>query len=85
MTNYLAGNLSIPNFDLSRNKPLRAIDFRASSLVHGNIAFLKHLLSTITSPVFSEFIIVYREDDLYCGAGFVYRPRLRSDGLYETP
>ena len=51
--------------DLSRNKSLRALEVTASSILGGKPNFLTHALSTITSPVFSEVIIFYRDYNFY--------------------
>lgn len=40
------------------------LEIPASSLVLG-IGFLKHVLSTITSPAFSDLVVVYRDYDFY--------------------
>lgn len=40
------------------------LEVPASSLVRGT-GFLKHVLSTITSPAFSDLVVVYRDYDFY--------------------
>lgn len=52
---------SLRDFDLSRNKSLRTLEVRARYLVGTRL--LEYALSTITSPVFSEVIAVYRDLD----------------------
>ena len=43
------------------------------SLVHGDRGFLRHVLSTITSSVFSEVVAIYRDHDLYDVVRLIYR------------
>ena len=69
---------SLLDFDLSRNKSLRTLEVRARSMVPEHACgsnlppnptisvFLRTILPTITSPVFSEVIVIYREND-FCG------------------
>jgi len=54
---------SFRDFDLSRHKSLRTLEVPASSIAYKEPGFLTHVLSTITSPVFSEVIIIYRDYD----------------------
>ena len=53
------------HFDLSPNKSLRILEVPASSIVYQEPGYPTRTLSTITSPVFSEVVIVYREYDIY--------------------
>ena len=59
----LAGNIA--DFDLSRNKSLRTLEILASSFVDAGPGFFTHVLSTITSPLFSEVVVVYRDYNIY--------------------
>ena len=62
---------SLQDFDLSRNKSLRKLEFPASSVdraLNGGSSdaassFLKHVLSTITSSVFFDIIILFWDRD----------------------
>jgi len=77
-TNDLTARSSLLDFDLSRNKALRTLEFMARCIVpehacRSNLppnpaisAFFRTILPTITSPVFSEVIVFYREVD-FCG------------------
>ena len=69
--NGFAAELALLNFDLSRHKLLRTLEvpvwclrgaFRSES-PHIASNLLKHVLSTITSPVFFEIVVVYRDYD----------------------
>ena len=57
------------NADLSRHKSLRTLELQARSIIprYGNclpiLSFLKATLSTITSPLFSDVIVFYRDSD----------------------
>jgi len=55
---------SSQGFDLSRNTALRSLELRASPHLpeYGNT--LKELLPTIKSPVFSEIVVVFSEEDV---------------------
>ena len=73
--NRFAGGSTLQEFDLSKNKSLRTLEVAASS-IGGTLSakspdgaasrLLKHALSTITSPAFSEVTVVYRDYD-FCG------------------
>jgi len=52
-------------FDLSRNGSLRILEVPVSSIAYGEPGYLTDVLSTITSPVFSEVVFVYRDYDFY--------------------
>ena len=72
--NSFAARSSPRDFDLSRNKSLRRLQVPASSIgcnpvitgLPNGVAFLKHVLSTIASPVILEVIIVYSDIDFCC-------------------
>ena len=61
VANDFVAELSLRNFDLSRDTLLRRLKVRANPISSGSQGpasrLLKHVLSTITSPVFSEVII----------------------------
>lgn len=70
--------VSSPNdFDLSRNRSLRAIETTMLSLKASlnlklpsvRASNLRHALSTITSPVFAEVIVLFRDND-FCTMGY---------------
>ena len=54
------------HFDLSRNKALRALEITAQSMVSADAdpSFLRTVLSTITSPLPLDIIIIYRHHDV---------------------
>jgi len=60
---------SLRNFDLSQNESLQTLKITASHTckpladVSRTSTFLRHLVSTITSPLFSEVVILYRDRD----------------------
>ncbi|KAF9645592.1 hypothetical protein BDM02DRAFT_3262827 [Thelephora ganbajun] len=56
--------LSDQNFDLSRNTVLRSLEVRAELDFRLCTHTLKELLLTITSPVFSEIVVVFSEQDV---------------------
>ena len=61
---------SLRDFDLSNNKSLRKLQISASSIGltragPPDATFLKHLLSTITSPATLKVIVVYSDNDFY--------------------
>ena len=69
LANNFAAKSSLRDFDLSRNKALRTLQVPWSSINHASsdcsqnaLRFLKHVLSTIKSPVFS-MIVVFCGDD----------------------
>ena len=71
LANRFADRWTLWGFDLSRNKSLRTLEVSASS-IHGVLrgtspdapsSLLKHAFSTITSPAFSEVVVVYRDYD----------------------
>jgi len=51
------------DFDLSRHKSLRTLEVLASTIVFKEPRILTHVISTITSPAFSEVVIIYRDYD----------------------
>ena len=51
------------DFDLSRHKSLRTLEVLASTIVFQEPGILTHVVSAITSPVFSEVVIIYRDYD----------------------
>jgi len=53
-------------FHLSYNTVLRTLEVRGSHLFQKCGRTLKKLLSTITSPVFNEVVIVFAGEDVYC-------------------
>ena len=63
-------------FDLSRNKSLRRLETTASSMVYVSATpahFLRTVLSTVTSPLPLEIVVIYKDFDL----GFVMvRPQI---------
>jgi hypothetical protein len=72
-------NFSVRSFDLSQNKSLRELkvtDWDISNAVHlpqeDPTPNLKHVLSTVTSPVFCEFTICYSTSDF--PGNFRYNP-----------
>ena len=81
LTDYFLAVSSPKDFDLSRNKSLRAIETTMLSFeVSLNLgppfaraSILRHALSTITSPVFAEVIVLFRNGDFpsmdYCLCG----------------
>jgi len=52
-------------FDLPRNRSLRILEVPASSIAYEEPGNLTSVLSTITSPVFSKVVVVYRDYDIY--------------------
>jgi hypothetical protein len=56
------------NFDLSQNKSLRTLETTARSITDAEDAsgFLQTVLSTITSPLSLDVVIIYRESELGC-------------------
>lgn len=50
--------------NLSRNTALRSLEVRASPHLREYGSTLEELLSTIASPVFSEIVIVFSEDEV---------------------
>jgi hypothetical protein len=63
LADHFTGRPPLQDFDLSRNESLQTLEILASSVVYREAGFLTHVLSTITSPVFSKVIIVYRDYD----------------------
>ena len=66
LANNFTARSSLLDFDLSRNKSLRTLEVDARSVVCGQRSFaseLRTILSTITSPGFSEVIVFYWECD----------------------
>ena len=63
VANDFAARSSLRDFDLSQNKSLRILQVQANLIDRDSRGpaskFLKHLLSTITSPVFSRIIVLY--------------------------
>lgn len=68
---------SFQDFDLSRNKSLRTVEVTARYTPWEPTSNLSHALSTITSPVFSELVVVYRDYDFY-----VYVPNTGAPPTY---
>ena len=65
------------HFDLSRNTSLRTLETTAKSItVAGDSAsgFLKSVLSTIVSPLPTDVVIVYREEELNFQIRYQKRP-----------
>lgn len=80
---------SLRHFDLSQNKSLRKLQISASSIDltrtgPPDAPFLKHLLSTITSPATLELIVVYSDND-FCGIDTLHTnwPYLREPSRAE--
>ena len=67
LTNYSAARYSLRDFDLTRNESLQTLQIPASSpdRTPNRLpdTFLKHVLSTITSPAFFQITILYRNSD----------------------
>ena len=94
--NNLITGFSLQDFDLSRNKSLRALEVPARHIVSkrepcapssATLSFLMTTLPTITSPAFSEVVIVYRDRD-FSGVGYyplrVYRKATPADRATEA-
>ena len=81
--NDFAAASSLQDFNLSRNKSLRSLEFPASDIDRAlndglpdtASRFLEHLLSTITSSAPLKIIAIYCDSD-FCGVKS-YRPYLR--------
>lgn len=56
---------SSQGFDLSRNTALRSLEVRASPRLLDYGTTLEELLPTITSPVFSEIVVVFSEEEVH--------------------
>jgi len=56
-----SASFSLGDIDLSQNRSLRALEVTASSVIGGEPEFLTRVLSTITSPAFSEVVVFYRD------------------------
>ena len=73
LANDFTGTHSHRDLDLSRNKSLRELKITAQSLIRvlrdrapATIpSSFRAVLSTITSPVFSDFVVVYQGGDFY--------------------
>jgi len=67
VTRVLADNFPVGSFpediDLSQNRSLRVLEVAALSIVTVKPGFLARMLSTITSPAFSEVAVIYRDHD----------------------
>lgn len=84
------------HFDLSRNTSLRTLETTAESITaagDSSSGFLKSILSTVTSPVHTDVVIVYREEEFNFDVQFStrpisvrYKPWLQSDhpGRFEV-
>ena len=67
LANDFTAKSYIRNFDLSRNKSLQTLEVGAGSVdralgggsLNPTSSLLKHMLSTITSPAFSEVIVIH--------------------------
>ena len=73
LANDLVARSSLRDFDLSRNMAFRTLQVLASSLDHmpfdgspDTTTFLKHVLSTITSSVPTDIMVLYSEGDFPC-------------------
>ena len=73
VTNAFVAISSLPDFDLSRNESFRRLELPALSMDHAptdgspdTTTFLKHVLSTIASPVPIDVVVQYQDDD-FCG------------------
>ena len=74
LTDYFLAVSSPKDFDLSRNKSLRAIEttmFNFEMSLHPKLPFarasiFRHAFSTITSSVFAEVIVHFRDTDFFC-------------------
>ena len=81
LANDFMAESSLRGFGLSRNTSLRTLEIPAQSIIGtirgscvpnpATLSFLRTALSTITSPAFSEVIIVYRGEDF---SGVAYHP-----------
>jgi len=88
-TNPFAVSSSIQDFDLSRNESFRTLQIVASCIgrmpndgsPHPTSSFLSHTLSTITSPEFSNVVVVYRSFDFLGveSSEHPHRPPLRRE------
>ena len=65
IANRFAARDTLQDYDLSRNRSLRTLEVPVSSFGHTSQAdtFLKHVLSTITSPAFSQITVLYGDRD----------------------
>ena len=61
LTNDLSAGEFPEDFDLSRNETLRTLEVKAGSIAGDQAYLLANALSTITSPVFSELVVVYED------------------------
>ena len=68
IANSFAARHTLQDYDLSRNRSLRTLEVPVSSFGHTtqDDTFLKHVLSTITSPAFSQITVLYGDRD-FCG------------------
>ena len=71
-TNHFVAISSLQDFDLSRNKSFRRLELPAASINYApadgspdTTTFLKHVLSTITSPGPIDIVVQYQDDDFY--------------------
>jgi len=66
-TQVVANDFSVvfppEDIDLSRIRSLRVLELAASSIVGGEPGFIARMLSTITSPAFTEVVVFYRDYD----------------------
>ena len=87
VTQTLTNELSVGEFpediDLSRNETLRTLEVTAGSISFDKAFILANALSTITSPVFSELVIVY-EDYNFPGIRFNPCPSLAVSSLLTS-
>ena len=74
LANDPAAKSSPVDFDLSRIKSLRTLEFQARSIInrlkplapdHATLGFFRVVLSTIKSPAFSKVVVVYSDTDFY--------------------
>jgi len=60
---FVADDPTAWDFDLSQHKSLRTLEVPVSTIVREEPELLTRVLLTITSPVFSEVIFIYRDYD----------------------
>ena len=63
---FVADDPTALDFDLSRHKSLRTLEVPVSTIVRKEPGLLTRVLLTVTSPVFSEVIFVYRDYNFGC-------------------
>ena len=67
IANSFAARGTLQDYDLSHNRSLQTLEVPVLSFGHTSQAntFLKHILSTITPPAFSQITILYGDHDFY--------------------